>query len=342
MNIDNQKYTDYALCREMFETVEVIGQVREKQFSFDFQQLNAGKNILITGEGSSRLIPAKNAIYQNMRHGCKANIFTEGATQALEYPMHDMTVMGLSNSGRTKELIRLFDHLKEANHSALIGITANESTLLEEKATATIQLICGKENAVAATKSVVEQALIVEKLLQPITGTSPIDYQKLAAEFHQVLSGTIDPTIIDALVHAETIYFSGRNTGIAEELTIKTNEIIRKKSDFLEGTYAVHGIEEVMTSKDAIILLDPFPAEEQLFHDLFVDKLGMKVIAIASKETLFQTIIIPHSDVYGNYLKLAAGWNLLVETGLTLNVDIDKPERARKIGNEFIKQPQLV
>jgi len=34
---------------------------------------------------------------------------------------------------------------------------------------------------------------------------------------------------------------------------------------------------------------------------------------------------------------LVAGWNLLVEVGLTNGVDIDNPKRARKIGNEYIE-----
>jgi glucosamine--fructose-6-phosphate aminotransferase (isomerizing) len=32
---------------------------------------------------------------------------------------------------------------------------------------------------------------------------------------------------------------------------------------------------------------------------------------------------------------MAAGWNLLVEIGLSLGIDLDKPLRARKVGNEF-------
>ena len=36
-----------------------------------------------------------------------------------------------------------------------------------------------------------------------------------------------------------------------------------------------------------------------------------------------------------NYVYLAAGWNLLVEIGITLGIDLDKPTRARKVGNEF-------
>jgi glucosamine--fructose-6-phosphate aminotransferase (isomerizing) len=34
---------------------------------------------------------------------------------------------------------------------------------------------------------------------------------------------------------------------------------------------------------------------------------------------------------------LAAGWNLLVEIGLALQIDLDKPTRARKVGNELIQ-----
>ncbi len=36
------------------------------------------------------------------------------------------------------------------------------------------------------------------------------------------------------------------------------------------------------------------------------------------------------------YVYLCAGWNLLIEIGLALGINLDKPERARKIGNEFI------
>ena len=59
----------------------------------------------------------------------------------------------------------------------------------------------------------------------------------------------IDTEIIERACEAATIYFAGYNDGVAEELTLKTNEITRKKSDYLEGSYAVHGIEEVMDAK---------------------------------------------------------------------------------------------
>lgn len=133
-----------------------------------------------------------------------------------------------------------------------------------------------------------------------------------------------------------TIYFAGRNNGVAEELTLKTNEITHKKSDYLEGTYAVHGIEEIMKSEEVVVAIDPFPAEIEKFKTTLVNGVGMTVIAVAESETPFPTIRIPKVDGYQTVLQLLAGWNILVQAGVALGINLDKAERARKIGNEFI------
>ena len=63
--------------------------------------------------------------------------------------------------------------------------------------------------------------------------------------------------------------------------------------------------------------------------------MGVKVISIASRDTLFPTLRIPDQvAAWNEYVLLAAGWNLLVEGGLAAGVNLDKPERARKVGNE--------
>ena len=102
----------------------------------------------------------------------------------------------------------------------------------------------------AATKSVVEQALFYRSLIVAWEPTSPLlaNQQEAAAKAREVLEAEIDPALIAKIAMAPIVYFAGRNNGVAEELTLKTNEITHKKSDFLEGTYAVHGVEEVMTA----------------------------------------------------------------------------------------------
>ena len=122
---------------------------------------------------------------------------------------------------------------------------------------------------------------------------------------------------------------------MAEELTLKTNEITRKPSDFLEGTYAVHGVEEVMNVEDVVLWIDPYEDSESKFDEVLVQGVGLTVIAISSRPTRFPTIQIPDAGDLSVYLQMAAGWNLLVETGIRLGINLDKPERARKVGNEF-------
>lgn len=336
MNMTDKKYSSFALCREMLQTGNVF-----KNFSADagtdfVQGIKSKKALFLTGEGSSRIFPAKRAIYASMQAGGNPVILTEGATQALEYDLADFAVFGASNSGKTKEVVRLFKKLNEQKHDAVFGLVANSGTPVEALTKKTHVLGCGKEDAVAATKSVVEQALFYDSLLAALAGNSLSGLAEAGALIDTVLTQSIPADIISKITGAGTIYFAGRNNGVAEELTLKTNEITRKKSDFLEGTYAVHGIEEIMNPQDVVIVIDPFPAEEDKFGECLVKGVGMTVIAIATRKTNFPTIVIPDAGRYQNYIELAAGWNLLVETGLAQGIDLDKPVRARKVGNEFV------
>lgn len=335
MNLNNPKYSKFALVREMLETTEVARKFDPDVAKPFAEKALAKKGLFFTGEGSSRIFPAKRAMYDNLKWGGPLSIFTEGSTQAIEYKLNELAVFGASNSGQTKEVIRLFMKLQEEKHDALFGLTANQGTRLATLAHATHVLGCGREDAVAATKSVIEQGLFYDALIRQMLGKCLCGFEELPGNIEQALTLEIDPEIVKAASAAGMIYFTGRNNGVVEELTLKTNEITRKKSDFLEGTYAVHGIEEVMDKNEVVIIVEPFPDEEAKFMECLVKGVGMKVIAISSRQTAFPTVIIPDGGKMSSYVELAAGWNLLVDIGLALGIDLDKPVRARKIGNEF-------
>jgi glutamine---fructose-6-phosphate transaminase (isomerizing) len=335
MNLNNPKYSNYALVREMLETTEVVRKFDPEVATPFAEKARTKKGLFFTGEGSSRIFPAKRAMYDNLKWGGNIPIFTEGSTQAIEYKLQDLAVFGASNSGQTKEVIRLFMKLQEEKHDALFGLTANHGTKLASLTHATHVLNCGKEDAVAATKSVIEQGLFYDAVLRQMSGKCLCGFDELPDHIEKALTLEIDPEIVLSAKNADMIYFAGRNNGVVEELTLKTNEITRKKSDFLEGTYAVHGIEEVMDKNEVVIIVEPYVSEEAKFMECLVKGVGMKVIAISTHQTSFPTIIIPDGGKLSSYVELAAGWNLLVDIGLALGIDLDKPVRARKIGNEF-------
>jgi glucosamine--fructose-6-phosphate aminotransferase (isomerizing) len=337
MNLTDQKYAKYKLAQEMMDTVGVVKGFNRDQTAEVAKKIKSVGKLLLTGEGSSRIFPAKNAIRKCLRWGLDLQISTDGSRQSAQYDLSKFAVFCASNSGRTKEVVLLAKKLGEQGNNNRFGLSANKKTLLEEACSETFVLTCGWEQAVAATKSVVEQALFYESILMHIAGTiEKLDRAALAPKLKEALTMKIDKDIVKAAANATTIYFAGYNDGVAEELTLKTNEITRKKSDFLEGTYAVHGIEEVMEAEDIVFVVDPIEEEIAKFKEVLVDGVGLKVVAIADRETPFPTIRVPQAGQLAPYVYLCAGWNVLVEIGNALNINLDKPERARKVGNELI------
>lgn len=338
MNLKKEKYSKYALVREMMETPAIIDSFNAADTEAFAKRVKNKKGMFLTGEGSSRIFPAKRAISANLKNPYSIAIITEGCTQAEEYNLGDFAVFAASNSGQTKEVIRLASSLKKQNHQYVYGLTANYNTKLSEIASETHVLKCGKEDAVAATKSVVEQGLFYDSLLRNLQGSKMEGLKELANATEKALTLDIDPDITGIIQKASVIYFAGRNNGVAEELALKTNEITRKKSAFLEGTFAVHGIEEVMDKDEVLIWIDPFDTEIEKFRECLVKGVGMNIIAVSTKPSIFPTIIIPEGGQYAEYVQLAAGWNILVETGVSLGINLDKPVRARKVGNEYIPE----
>ncbi|HPS56956.1 MAG TPA: sugar isomerase [Spirochaetota bacterium] len=332
MNVTDSRYKNSVLVQEMLQTPQIIrGLDPGKIQSFSVNK----QKVLLAGEGSSRIFPAKNTICNSLVPGYSQRIITENCMQAAEYDLSDYSVFVASNSGRTSEVIHLIRSLREKGHSDITAVTGTRGTPVALESSAAYILTCGAEQAVSANKSVMEQALFYDILFRHINGEPPLDLELLADAMHQVLTMDIPQEIVAMTAAAPVLYFSGRNNGVAEELALKTNEIVRKKSDYLEGTYAVHGVEEVMNKGEVVILFDPFESQEEKIRSVIVEGAGLSVIAVSERETVFPTIRIPHIYGCAPYLQLAIGWNLLVEAGIASGINPDCPVRARKIGNEF-------
>ena len=129
--LKDKKFTDFALCREMLDVPAIIA-------GFDFSITKAEAAVIkrvgrlfLTGEGSSRIFPAKSFIAELRRNGSVIDAATEGSLQAIEYKLGNSVVFGASNSGQTKELVILFVKLVEQNHPHFYGITANANTKIK-------------------------------------------------------------------------------------------------------------------------------------------------------------------------------------------------------------------
>ncbi|MFP4067285.1 MAG: SIS domain-containing protein [Spirochaetaceae bacterium] len=336
MNEVDDRYAGYALCREMLETPQVVQ-------SLDVERIRAvsppGERVVLTGEGSSRIFPGRRAVHAALQQGERRCIRTESAHEAAGYRFTDETVFVASNSGKTAECVRLIRRLRKQGFGGrVIGVAGAGDTPVAGESDEAYVLTCGPEAAVAATKSVVEQALVYDLYLRLHAGRSLPDLPRLAEDIETALTFSIPAEIAETVAAAPVLYFAGANNGVAEELTLKANEIVRGRSDFLPGTYAVHGVEEVMDAQDVLIWIDPPREYEEKFSTVLSQGVGLSVIALSSRQTSFETLRVPTppESELAPYVELAAGWNLLVEAGIQAGLDLDKPERARKVGNEYV------
>src|SRR3989339_1713581 len=233
MNHQDENYLKYALVREMLEVKHVLAAMEPSRI-FEFTKHIRHQKILLTGEGSSRIFPAKKVIYDAGVHHYKEIIITEGARQSAEYNLDDYTVFIASNSGRTKESLELIDTLKKKNHQQIMAVVAHKDTEIMNHADHSYLMKSGHEEAVAATKTVMEQALFYDILFRKSNHQDLPDLNQLGELIDQVLNSRIPEEIVHQLAAAEMIYFSGRNNGVAEELSLKANEITRKKFEYQE------------------------------------------------------------------------------------------------------------
>ena len=131
MKSNVEKYTQFSLCREMFEAVEIIKNFDSKVSQKYIPLIQSKDGLYIIGEGSSRIFPAKHIIFKNLIRTCGYDMFSESSLQAMEYKLFSFAIFANSKSGSKKELIYLLDFLNRQNHNPLFGVTANKSAVLK-------------------------------------------------------------------------------------------------------------------------------------------------------------------------------------------------------------------
>ncbi|HEY9160285.1 MAG TPA: sugar isomerase [Desulfomonilia bacterium] len=325
----------FNVIKEMFEasvTIRNFDPEAVKPFAKLAEKYDA---LFLTGEGSSRMFPAGHAVWLSMRYEGLARVFSAGSTEALFYDLKDFAVFAATNSGRTKETVRLLKMLGSVGHKGLFAITNSRGTPVIDAACMSYMLSCGMEKAIPATKSLIEQALFYHALLFEMAGVSLDGLEETASAFDETLSRDISPEIVKLTAGASFIYFAGWSNGVAEELSLKAGEILRKKTRYLNGSLLLHGIEEIMDKGELVVLIDPFEEEEVVIKERLEENIGVNVIAISDRETIFPTIPVSLAPGFECYVQMAAAWNLLIEASLMLGLDIDHPARVKKVGNVF-------
>lgn len=298
--------------------------------------------IIFTGMGSSLIFPGKQAKNRSLKLNIKNKVEAYFASDLFQYDNFSNTFVFLcSNSGKTKEVILLLEHIK--NHAGkCVAITAASDSPLAQRADEKIILTCGFEKGVAATKSVVEQGLVYDSLIFHIAKNEgkDVNFPKLkddldqAAQFiEQNINLNLGDELLNILSSSNHYFFVGLDNGTGEEITLKSYEITRKMGLFFPDTHIVHGVEESIEG-DCAIIFNPSQFENYLSDfEKFSQKTGCKLIYMEDSNNA--NIKIKINDNFRNYCLLSGGWGILRNVANKLKIDIDHPEKASKVGNPF-------
>jgi len=172
-------------------------------------------------------------------------------------------VIGISQSGETKDLIDVFSFLEEIYPGVrrICILNNTNSTLALEKSHLYVPLFCGPEIAVPATKSFLNQLLVLYGLALEVksrleeAGDAKIG-DGLPASFHREemrkIPGLIDLTLKTTQQETEMVaqqlylkpsmhILATRILGIAREGALKIREIVLNHTEGFEGSEFKHG-----------------------------------------------------------------------------------------------------
>jgi len=181
---------------------------------------------------------------------------------------NDDIVIGVSQSGETKDLIDIFNYIEstDLNIKLIVLVNNMNSTLGQEKSDVSIPISCGPEIAVPATKSFINQITLFYYLaikvaemrlnsLKTANAENTEEFEKkLAARFKsiedipQVIKETIETTK-DAIEYiAGKIYLepsmhilATKITGVAKEGALKIRETVLNHAEGGEASEFKHG-----------------------------------------------------------------------------------------------------
>jgi D-arabinose 5-phosphate isomerase GutQ len=262
--------------------------------------------ILLAAEGSSRLVPLGLAT-RLMRSWGRAGI--AGCTGRQLPEQWPGTIVALSNSGRTREVI---EGLRGRPHLAVTGLPDGR---LAKTASAAIAVLPRPEQAIAATASVIGQALVVAEALAAAHGQT-LDRGGLRAALAAIT--------VPAAPVVERLWIVGGDDGVAEELALKAWETAGLPATPVAAGLALHGLEEVLRPGDAVWLVECDDADRAAIGARLAPT-GVAVLDLAAQDIGGLTPLV----------RLGTGWRWLAAWAAQRGRDPARPLRARKIGNEI-------
>ena len=262
------------------------------------------KNIYVTGSGTSynSALIAKQILSKYAKIKVDPIIASElqFSSDAIDA---NSTVIAISQSGESADVLEAVKIAKQAN-CRVIAIVNLSTSSLANQADLVIEMNCGPEIGVAATKSFTAQLVIIYKIAQALTDSGmAINWEEISRLISKVLQdATKIQEIAKELKDISDIYVLGRgiNYPIAIEAALKLKELTYIHAEGIPGGELKHGPLALMDSNVFVIVVNP---NDSTYSDMLtsareIKARGAKIIGISDvpSEVYDFWVEIPVSD----------------------------------------------
>ena len=309
-DVSKEEFSHHTIkeIHEQSSTVQNALNQDDKEFEGFVKELTSGKNIFITGSGSSFHIAL---IFRKM-----LTKFTDSPVQAFlsseseEYieSMNDNAILiPISQSGETADLLEVIRNVKDKRVTVL-SIYNTVGSSLSRVSDFSLNLNCGPEIGVAATKSFTSQLAIVYKIIFKLGNVKNGNEQiiELSNKIKDILSKekTLQE-IIELLNESNDVYFLGRaiHHPIALEGALKLKELAYIHAEGMAAGEIKHGTLALVEEGTPAIIINP---KDESYNDTInnateMKARGAKIIGISSED----------NEVYDYWIEIPKVENML-------------------------------
>jgi glutamine---fructose-6-phosphate transaminase (isomerizing) len=340
------KYAYYTL-KEIHEQVRtVFKSMEQKPTSIETfcNILKSAKDIYVTGSGTSyhTALLAKNILSKYLRIRTEA-IMSSEFQYSIESLDENSVVIAISQSGETADVLKSVQaaRKKRAKVLSIVNVTTSSLARLSD---CFLEVKCGPEIGVAATKSFTSQLAVLYFIMDSISGNLTgitTNSAELSSAIQQTLE--LEPIVVEIAKdtkNARDIYIVGRSIHfpICLEAALKIKELAYIHAEGIAAGELKHGPLALIDKNSVVIILNPNDSTyiDTVSNAHVIKSRGAKLIGISDKgkddDKLYDHFIkIPSvSEQLLPLIEIIPLQMLAYYLALSNNIDPDYPRNLAK------------
>jgi glucosamine--fructose-6-phosphate aminotransferase (isomerizing) len=341
--IDKGTYAHFTIkeINEQPDTIVSCGRNQEARIRDVCDILKSAPSLYITGSGTSYhcALVAKNLLARYCKKKSEAIISSE-----FQYVVDDIeqgsVVVAISQSGETADVLEVVKAAKRVG-STIVSIVNVPTSSLARLSDCFLNIDCGAEIGVAATKSFTSQLtmlyLIADTLSGGALGVENKRYKLRNAVRDLIQNQDLFELIAEELKESKDIYVLGRSIHypIALEGALKIKELSYIHAEGIPAGELKHGPLALIDSNSCVVVLNP---NDSTYHDIKanaheIKTRGASIIGIgnAPNEVYDRFITLPQVDEFFYPLLEVIPFQMIAYyLALKRNADPDYPRNLAK------------